>query len=114
MQALQPKINELKEKYKDDKPAEMKAMMELYREHDFNPAGSCLPILIQFPILIALYQVFIRSLNGSHLEGLYHFIPDPGLINPYFLHFIPSFFNSPARYSTLVSALKLSAVKSNS
>src|SRR3989344_7723784 len=53
MQNLQPKINEIKEKYKGDKQAEMQAMMELYKQHDFNPLSSCLPLLIQLPILIA-------------------------------------------------------------
>src|SRR5258708_3379619 len=71
MQDLQPKINELKEKFKGDKAGETQAMMELYKKHDFNPMSSCLPLLIQFPILIALYRVFIQSLNGKELVGLY-------------------------------------------
>ena len=88
MQVLQPKINEIKEKFKNDKQGEAQALMELYKKHDFNPLSSCLPLLIQLPILIALYQVFIRSLNGSALTGLYSFVPQPGHINPFFLHFI--------------------------
>ena len=62
--------------------------MELYKEHKVNPLSSCLPLLIQLPILIALYQVFIRSLNGKELEGIYHFIQAPASINPVFLHFL--------------------------
>lgn len=88
MQTLQPKIDEIKAKYKDDKQGEMQAIMELYKKHDFNPLSSCLPLLIQFPILIALYQVFIRSLNGSQLQGLYSFVPHIPAINPMFLHFL--------------------------
>src|SRR3954470_7270112 len=60
LQALQPKIEEIKKKYKDDREAEMKATMELYKEHEVNPLSSCLPLLLQFPVLIALYQVFIQ------------------------------------------------------
>ncbi|MEO8065539.1 MAG: YidC/Oxa1 family membrane protein insertase [Candidatus Doudnabacteria bacterium] len=88
MSDLQPKMNAVKEKHKDDKEAQAKALMELYKEHNVNPLSSCLPLLIQLPILIALYQVFIRSLDGSQLLGLYSFIPAPGPINPIFLHFL--------------------------
>lgn len=102
MQNLQPKINEIKEKYKGDKQAEMQAMMELYKQHDFNPLSSCLPLLIQLPILIALYQVFIQSLNGKNLEGLYSFVPNPGLINPTFLHFLD--LSQPNIYLAILAA----------
>lgn len=88
MTDLQPKINALKEKHKDDKEAHARATMELYKEHKVNPLSSCLPLLIQLPILIALYQVFIQSLNGQQLHGLYSFIVDPGKINPVFLHWL--------------------------
>ncbi len=86
--ALQPKMDEIKHKYKDDKEQQAKAMMELYSTHKVNPVSSCLPLLIQLPILIALYQVFIRSLNGSTLQGLYPFVHNPGTINPMFLHWL--------------------------
>lgn len=88
MASLQPKMNAIKEKHKDDKEAQAKAMMELYKVHKVNPLSSCLPLLIQLPILIALYQVFINSLKGSELVGLYGFIHNPGIINPIFLHFL--------------------------
>jgi YidC/Oxa1 family membrane protein insertase len=76
------------QKYKDDKEAQAKAMMELYSTHKVNPLSSCLPLLIQLPILIALYQVFIQSLNGKPLVGLYNFVPNPGHIDPMFLHWL--------------------------
>ena len=58
MQALQPKINELKEKFKDD-PAKLNAeTMKLYQQNGANPAAGCLPILIQMPVLIVLWRVF--------------------------------------------------------
>jgi YidC/Oxa1 family membrane protein insertase len=88
LQALQPKMAELKEKYKDDQERQAKAMMELYKVHKVNPLSSCLPILIQIPLLFALYKVFIQSLNGEALQGLYGFISDPGNINTMFLNLV--------------------------
>ncbi|MEK7162195.1 MAG: YidC/Oxa1 family membrane protein insertase [Patescibacteria group bacterium] len=84
MSDLQPKLNELKEKHKNDKEGHAKAMMDLYKEHKINPLGSCLPLLLQLPILIALYQVFSKALN-NHLAGLYSFVQQPEFINPKFL-----------------------------
>ncbi len=88
LSALQPKMHEIREKYKDDKEAQAKATMELYKIHKVNPLSSCLPLLIQLPILIGLYQVFVRSLRGGQLVGLYSFITAPQSINPMFLHFL--------------------------
>lgn len=85
---LQPKMNEIREKHKDNKELQAKAMMELYQTHKVNPLSSCLPLLIQLPILIALYQVFMRSLNGTALEGLYSFVPHPATIDPMFLNWL--------------------------
>src|SRR5689334_9918091 len=50
MAELQPKLEAVKEKYKGNKEAEAKALMELYKEHNVNPLSSCLPLLIQLPI----------------------------------------------------------------
>src|SRR6185436_5763691 len=85
---LQPKMEAIKEQYKDDKEAQAKAMMELYKVHKVNPFSSCLPLLIQLPILIALYRVFIQSLSTNKLVGLYSFVQAPESINPMFLHWI--------------------------
>lgn len=85
MTDLQPKLSEVKEKYKNDKEGQAKAMMQLYKDHKINPLSSCLPLLAQFPILIALYQVFSKALN-NHLTGLYAFVPKPETINPFFLN----------------------------
>ncbi len=84
MNDLQPKLNEVREKHKGNKEAEAKAMMELYKEHKINPLSSCLPLLIQLPILIALYFVFTQAL-GNELGTLWSFVKNPGHINPYFL-----------------------------
>lgn len=84
MTDLQPKLLEVQKKYKDDREGRAKAMMELYKENNVNPLGSCLPLLIQLPILIALYQVFVKALNGE-LNGLYSWVAHPGRLDPLFL-----------------------------
>jgi len=55
IQEIQPKLKELQEKYKNDKEKLNIKTMELYKEHKANPFGSCLPLLIQFPIIIGLF-----------------------------------------------------------
>ncbi len=81
LQDLQPKINEIKEKYKNNKEELAKATMELYRRDRVNPFSSCLPILIQLPFLIALYQVLAAGLKSSGFEALYPFVANPEHIN---------------------------------
>lgn len=88
MNDLQPKLNDLREKHKGNKEAEAKAMMELYKEHQVNPFSSCLPLLLQLPILIGLYQVFKSALGGKQIVGLYNFVHLTGTINSYFLHWV--------------------------
>ena len=57
MQAMQPKIKELQKKYKSNKQKQQEETMKLYKEAGVNPLGGCLPLLLQFPILIAMYSV---------------------------------------------------------
>lgn len=85
MQELQPELEKIKEKYKDDKQGQAKATMEFYRQNKVNPFGSCLPLLIQFPILIVLYYVFRYGLDTSHFDLLYSFTPRPLAMNNIFL-----------------------------
>jgi YidC/Oxa1 family membrane protein insertase len=63
MQALQPMIEEIKTKYKDDAQKMNMAVMNLYKEYGVNPAGGCLPLLLQMPILFALYNVFSGAIE---------------------------------------------------
>jgi YidC/Oxa1 family membrane protein insertase len=63
MQKLQPKLAALKEKYKDDAQRLNKAMMELYREHGVNPVGGCLPMLLQMPVFISLFNVLSKTIE---------------------------------------------------
>lgn len=85
---LQPKIDELKAKYKDQKETMSKELMKLYKENKINPLSSCLPVLIQLPFLIAVYRVFIHGLGSQGLENLYSFVANPGHINAVSLGFI--------------------------
>jgi len=85
---LQPKMQEIQEKHKNDKEAQTKEMMALYQREKINPFGGCLPLLIQLPILIALYQVFWKGLGPETMHHLYGFIPNPGTINTSFLGLI--------------------------
>ncbi|EKD32925.1 MAG: hypothetical protein ACD_76C00114G0002 [uncultured bacterium] len=86
MQELQPKIEELKEKYKNDKEKMAKEMMVLYKENKVNPLSSCLPLLIQLPILFALYRVLINGLTDANsFDDLYSFVQNPGAINTMFI-----------------------------
>ncbi|MBS4539310.1 membrane protein insertase YidC [Clostridium sp. D2Q-11] len=57
MQSIQPKLQELQKKYKNDKETLNVKTMELYKEHKVNPFGGCLPLLIQFPIIIGFFNV---------------------------------------------------------
>lgn len=69
---MQPKLNELKEKYKDDKERLTQEQLKLMKEAGINPALGCLPQIVQLIILIALYQVFIKVLhaNGAEITNL--------------------------------------------
>lgn len=71
MQELQPKLNRIREKYSDNQEMIAKETMELWKEHKVNPAGSCLPLLIQFPVLIAIYMVIQNGLNPDNHYILY-------------------------------------------
>ncbi len=78
---LQPKIDEIRARYKDDKMALNREVMELYKREKVNPAAGCLPILIQIPIFFSLYKVFYVTLDMRHAPfyGWIHDLsaPDP-------------------------------------
>jgi YidC/Oxa1 family membrane protein insertase len=89
MQAMQPKINALKEKYKDDQARLAQETMALWKTHNIHPASSCLPLLIQFPILIALFYVIQSGLDPDKAVLIYEFLPTFSLesINSMFFNF---------------------------
>ena len=82
---LQPKIQEIQQKYKTEKEKQAKEMMALYQKEKINPLGGCLPLLLQLPILIALYRVFWTGLEPGAMAHLYSFVSNPGTIDPTFL-----------------------------
>ncbi|MEK9154512.1 MAG: YidC/Oxa1 family membrane protein insertase [Patescibacteria group bacterium] len=89
IQRLAPKMKEIQESHKNDKAKQAKAMMDLYKEHKVNPFSGFLSlILIQLPIIFALYQVFLKGLNTESFIVLYNFVPTPQEINHYFLGLI--------------------------
>lgn len=83
MKMLEPKLKEIKAQY-PDKQEQAAKTFELYKEHKISPLSGCLPILIQLPIILALYRVF---LGGFLFEtyGLYSFIAKPEVFNLHFL-----------------------------
>lgn len=84
MQKLQPKMNELKEKYKNDRDAMNRAVMELYKTHKVNPLGGCLPMLVQIPVFFGLYRALMYSIELRHAP-FYLWITDLSAKDPYYV-----------------------------
>ena len=84
MAELKPHMDEIKKKHKDDKQALAQAQMALYKEHGVNPAGGCLPAIIQIPIFIALYQAIVNILPGAggHIDRINNLLYFPQLKLP--------------------------------
>ena len=84
LQKVQPQLQELQTKYKDNKEKLAQETMALYKKNKVNPLGGCLPLLIQLPILLALFNIF-RKINEIDLGMLYSFVAQPEVINTTFL-----------------------------
>lgn len=95
MARLQPKIKELQMKHKDDKAAQAQAVMALYKENKVNPASGCLPLIVQLPVLFALYKAFANGFKPESLGLLYGFISNPDAINSISFGFFDLSKNSP-------------------
>jgi YidC/Oxa1 family membrane protein insertase len=78
LQRLQPEMKKIQARYKDDKQRQQQAMMEFYKEHQVNPLGSCLPLILQFPFFIGLYQTLRSSGFKAEVgdQGQFFFIPN--------------------------------------
>jgi YidC/Oxa1 family membrane protein insertase len=87
MRALEPHIAKIREDYKDKQDEQMKKIMELYREHGVNPFSSCIVLIIQLPILIALYHVFLSGIE-AYKSNLYSFVSMPPEVHMIFLGLI--------------------------
>ncbi len=88
MQVLQPKLLEIQERYADDPQRQAEEMQKFYSENKFNPFGGCLPLLIQMPILIALFNL---------LRDLGHYFPDAAEKGFSFFSILPNLVTSPAQ-----------------
>jgi YidC/Oxa1 family membrane protein insertase len=77
MQRLQPELNKIQHDHKDNKEKQAQAMMDLYKKHNINPLSGFLMLLIQLPVLIAIYRVFLRGFSPEVFAGLYSFISKP-------------------------------------
>lgn len=112
MADLKPHLDVLKAKHKDDKKAFATAQMALYKEHGVNPAGGCLPALIQIPVFIALYQAIINILPGAdgNIDRINSLLYFPQLKLPTTLD--PNFFGlnlgvKPSEFASLGAVLLL-------
>ncbi len=84
MQKLQPKMVELKEKFKNDRDAMNRAVMDLYKTHKVNPMGGCLPMIVQIPVFFALYKALMFSIELRHAPFVL-WITDLSAKDPYYV-----------------------------
>ncbi|WP_394222142.1 membrane protein insertase YidC [Alteromonas gracilis] len=84
MRNLAPKMQQLKDRFGDDRQKMSQAMMELYRKEKVNPMGGCLPLLLQMPIFLALYWVLMESVELRHADFVL-WITDLSAKDPYFV-----------------------------
>lgn len=84
MRNLAPKMQQLKDRFGDDRQKMSQAMMELYRKEKVNPMGGCLPLLLQMPIFLALYWVLMESVELRHADFVL-WITDLSVKDPYFV-----------------------------
>ena len=84
MQKIQPKMTELREKFKNDRDAMNRAVMELYKTHKVNPLGGCLPMLVQIPVFFALYKALMFSIELRHAPFML-WITDLSAKDPYYV-----------------------------
>ncbi|MDD9875271.1 MAG: membrane protein insertase YidC [Gammaproteobacteria bacterium] len=102
MKKLQPRLQTLKERYGDDKQKFQQEMMKLYKTEKVNPAGGCLPILVQIPVFIALYWTLLESVELRQADFLLWIrdlsIPDPYFVLPLIMgaSMLAQFFLNPA------------------
>src|SRR5580692_4740755 len=86
MQRIQPHVKKIQEDHKDDREKQAQALMALYKEHGVNPFSSIILLIIQLPILLALYRIILYELAGAAtIVGLYSFVHAPTSINSMFL-----------------------------
>lgn len=100
MKAIEPKLKEIKEKYKDNLPEQSRQTMEIYRQEKINPFSTIIVLLIQIPIIISLFYVFQDSFT-IHQDLIYSFITTPNQINTNFF----GWFDLTANKNIILSVL---------
>jgi YidC/Oxa1 family membrane protein insertase len=83
MQAVQPLMKDVQTRHKDDPARLQQEMLKLYKEHKVNPLGGCLPMLLPFPIMIALFFVFANTIEFRGVPFLW--LPDLSLRDPFYI-----------------------------
>jgi len=90
MRSLAPHLEKIKEKHKENKQEQARKTMELYKEYGINPFSGCLLVLVQLPVIFALYFVFFKGLPDLKIEHLYSFVQLPSVVNMVFLGIVLS------------------------
>lgn len=105
LQDVQPKIKEIQEKYKNDAETMNRKVMEIYKEENINPFGGCLPLLIQFPIIIGLFNVLRDPLSFGFTQEIIEvgFLWIPSLSTPEPFPYILPLLAAFATYLTSVT-----------
>ncbi len=85
LQEIQPKVDELRKKYKDDRERQGRELMLLYKQEKVSPFSSCLPLLVQLPFLLAIFQVLRDEVAAGSVDALYSFVAQPDAVNMVFL-----------------------------
>ena len=84
MRRVMPKMQQIKDRYGDDRMGLQKATMDLYKKEKINPFGGCLPMLVQMPVFIALYWVLMESVELRHAPFL-GWLTDLSVRDPFFI-----------------------------
>jgi YidC/Oxa1 family membrane protein insertase len=96
MKHIEPEMKAVRDKYKNDKQEQGRQTMELYKKHGVNPFSGCLVMIVQIPVLLALYYVFFEGIkSGINADILYSFVHVPGTINTVFLGLVDLMSKSP-------------------
>ncbi len=85
MRSIEPEVAEVKKKYEKDKQEQARKVMELYQKHGINPFSGCLFVIVQIPVILALYWVFFRGLGNLNADLLYSFVSFPSVVGVDFL-----------------------------
>src|SRR3989344_2762995 len=85
---LQPKVKEIQERLKTNKDQQARELLALYKKEEVNPFAGILPLLVQIPVLLALFQVFGKGLQAEQISNLYWFVQNPVHLDPMFLGFL--------------------------